>query len=172
MSKVVWSNERRQKMAKKAKEQFSTHGQTKTMLYRVYARMKQRCYDEKDKNFSVYGAKGIKVCEEWLNDYMNFYNWAITNGYKEEKLPNGKNKWTIDRIDPKGDYEPDNCRWVTQYEQTRNMSTNRYFEYNGQSHILPDWSKILGIKFSTLAMRIYKYKWSVEKAFSTPSGGV
>lgn len=166
--KVFWSNERREQMANNARQRFSTHKQTKTKLYHIYAKMKQRCYDKNDSAYKNYGGRGIEVCKEWLADYMNFYNWAVNNGYKEETLPNGKNKWTIDRIDTKGNYEPSNCRWITQHEQTRNLSTNRYFEYNGEKHILPDWSKILGIKFSTLVMRIYKYKWDVNKAFTTP----
>ena len=76
------------------------HGFSNTKLLYIYSNMKQRCYNKKNSGYKNYGGRGIKVCDEWLNSFENFYHWAIENGY-EENL-------TIDRIDNDGNYEPIN----------------------------------------------------------------
>lgn len=98
----------------------AAHGKWDTRLYKVFKAMKERCYNPNCKAYRHYGARGIKICDEWLTNFQAFYEWAAANGYTEEELPNGKNKWTIDRIDVNGNYEPSNCRWVTQAEQLSN----------------------------------------------------
>lgn len=85
-------------------------------LYDVYRRMKDRCYNSAAKDYKYYGDKGVKVNKNWLDSFETFYRWALDNGY-EDGL-------TIDRIDPYGDYEPSNCRWVTMSEQNRNKRSN------------------------------------------------
>ena len=97
----------------------STHRHSKEKLYLVWKTMKKRCFCETDKHYKWYGAKGVKVCEEWKTDYMSFRNWAYENGYKDTV---GYTNYTIDRIDPYGNYEPSNCRiadWVTQRHNRR-----------------------------------------------------
>lgn len=74
--------------------------------------MKQRCYNKNDPKYKYYGAKGVSICDEWLNSYLSFCKWADNNGYKKGL--------TIDRINPKGNYEPNNCRWVTKTDQREN----------------------------------------------------
>ncbi len=86
-----------------------THGKKGTKIYNTWKNMKSRCYNKNQKAYVNYGGRGIRVCDEWLNDFMNFYNWAINNGYDDTL--------TLDRIDVNGNYEPNNCRWAT-HEQT------------------------------------------------------
>lgn len=86
------------------------HALSQTRIYHIFAGMKQRCYNEKNSNYWRYGGNGIKICDQWLNDFMEFYNWAQANGYGDDL--------TIDRIDPDGDYSPENCRWITLSENS------------------------------------------------------
>ena len=82
------------------------HRLTHTRLYRIWGHIKSRTLNSKNKHYINYGGRGISICEEWKNDFMSFYNWAMSNGYSDEL--------TIDRIDNDGNYEPSNCRWTTQ----------------------------------------------------------
>lgn len=88
------------------------HGMNRTKIYSVYANIKYRCYNSNHHEFHNYGGKGIKVCDEWLgtDGFSNFYEWALQNGYKEGL--------TIDRIISSGNYEPNNCQWITRSENT------------------------------------------------------
>lgn len=89
-----------------------THITENRKLIKVLVGMKQRCYNPNVPYYKNYGGRGIKICEEWLNDSKKFYEWAENNGYKEGL--------TIDRINVDGDYEPTNCRWATYKEQNNN----------------------------------------------------
>ena len=84
-------------------------------LYSVWNSMINRCSNIHNKDYRHYGGRGITVCKEWLS-YDNFYEWAMANGYADTL--------TIDRKDVDGNYEPSNCRWITQAEQVRNKRTN------------------------------------------------
>lgn len=92
------------------------HGGYGTRLYRIWKGVLSRCRNESSTDYKWYGAKGVTVCEEW-NEYVNFRDWAISNGYKDDL--------TIDRIDPFGNYEPSNCRWATIKEQNFNKRNSR-----------------------------------------------
>lgn len=92
------------------------HGDRDSKLYSVWKTMKKRCENSNHKDYKWYGAKGVSVCDNW-HDYCVFKEWAINNGYDENA------EWgqcTIDKINPYGNYEPNNCRWVTMAEQARN----------------------------------------------------
>ena len=132
----------------------------KSRIYTIWNGIKCRCYTKSSGEYSRYGAKGITMCDEWRNDFMSFYNCAVSNGYSKEL--------TIDRIDYTGNYEPSNCRWVSYKKQANNKSSNVLITFNGITHTLSEWCDIVGIKQSTLNHRINKAHWPVEKALTTP----
>lgn len=101
----------------KASQRRHKHGGSTSKLYWVWDCMKQRCNNPNQRAYKWYGAKGIKVCEEWLNDFTAFQKWAYNNGYKEGL--------SIDRIDPTKDYSPDNCQWITLSENVAKMNRNK-----------------------------------------------
>jgi len=121
-------------------------------------------------HYDCYGGRGIRVCDNWLgkNGFTNFYNWALENGYKVEILGNGLNKWTLDRIDVNGNYEPSNCRFVDIFEQNSNTRYNRFITYKGETKTITQWARCFDKDVSTINNRI-KRGWSFEKAMSVPS---
>lgn len=140
-----------------------THGHCNSRVYIVYMDMIRRCYKENDKAYKWYGAIGIKVCDEWLNDFAKFYNWMLDNGYDENAE---RGTCTLDRIDPNGDYEPNNCRIITIQEQQRNRKDNILITENGETHTLTEWAEILGVSRMTLKRRMDNYGMSLFEAAS------
>lgn len=112
----------------------------------IFNQMKQRCYNKKCKAYKNYGGRGIKICDEWLENFNSFYLWSIKNNFNSNL--------SIDRIDVNGNYEPNNCRWITNLEQQNNKRNNKYLEFNGQKHTYAEWSRILNIPSSTISDRI------------------
>lgn len=133
-----------------ALETHRKHGLCETRLYGIYQNMLKRCFNNRTSAYKDYGGRGITVCDEWRKDFMSFYNWALNNGY-EETL-------TIDRTDVNGNYEPSNCRWIPMGEQSRNTRKNVYFTYNGETKIISDWVKELGIPMTTFRRRMKQNK--------------
>ncbi len=134
-----------------------THGLSKTRVYSIWCDMKKRCYNPKNKRYECYGGRGIRVCDEWLHDFVRFYEWSMANGY-EETL-------SIDRKDVNGNYEPGNCRWVTMKEQERNRRDNVFITYKGETKTMAEWSEITGICYPTLKWRYHK-GLPLDKVFS------
>ena len=128
-------------------EAATKHGKYGTRIYNIYLKMCARCRNSNVHEYENYGGKGIKVCDEWSgeNGFINFYNWAIANGYND--------KLTIDRIDPNKDYCPKNCRWTDYTAQANNRKSNIYMEYNGETHTLAEWAIITGIPYLILHNR-------------------
>lgn len=128
-------------------------------LYRKYHHIKGRCYNPNDKRYSRYGGRGIKMCDEWLKDYMSFEEWSLRNGYAEGL--------TIHRVDNDGDYCPNNCKYVSFSENSKHRCTTRYFTHNGKTQSLSDWCKELGLTYHTILCRL-RAGWDFEKAISEP----
>lgn len=135
------------------------HGLKNTRLFSIWSGMKTRCYNSNSPQFKNYGARGIKICDEWLTDFMNFYNWSMSNGYSDNL--------TLDRIDVNGNYEPNNCRWVTSKVQANNRRTNKLIEYNGEIKTLMEWCEYHGINYKTVRDRL-KRGWAIDKALKYP----
>ena len=142
------------------KERRTSHGASDTRLYSIWRSMLARCTYEKQIGYQRYGGRGVSICDEWRFDFTNFYEWAMVNGYSDH--------FTIDRIDVNGNYEPCNCRWVTQKEQSNNKTNNHFLTYMGKTQTMSQWAEELGINSSTLESRINQYHWDVEKALTTP----
>lgn len=142
-------------------EAHTTHGGSKSRLYRRWAIIKRRCADTSIEHARNYRNRGITVCEEWLgpNGYANFREWALNNGYSPEL--------TIDRIDNEKGYSPDNCRWIPEKEQHSNVRNNVWLEYKGGMYLVSQLSAMSGIPADTLRDRVRR-GWSVDKAVETP----
>lgn len=138
----------------------ATHKEGRTRLYRIWNNIKQRCLNPNNSNFKNYGGRGITVCDIWLNSYIAFKEWALNNGYSDNL--------SIDRINVNGDYEPNNCRWVTQKMQNNNTRSNKKITFNGETLTLAQWRERLGFKRGVLEYRLNN-GWDLEKAFLTPS---
>lgn len=151
--------------AQHRKEATTKHGMADTPLYRVWNTIKSRCYNKNVRTYKYYGGRGIKMCDEWYNDFGAFRDWAFANGYQDGVR--GAEQ-TIDRIDVDGDYTPDNCRIITQTEQMNNIRTNHRIEYNGESHTIAEWSRITGINQFKIRARMTELGWTAERALTTP----
>lgn len=129
----------------KLKEQQTTHGLTNTRIYRIYHNIIQRCTNQNNNRYKDYGGRGIKVCEEWKDDFQAFYDWAIATGYSDDL--------TIDRIDVNGNYEPSNCRWATMKTQRNNKRNSIQFTFYGSTKTLKEWCDCIGENYSKMYAR-------------------
>lgn len=146
------------------KKRVCKHSLSNTRLYKIWKNIKKRCYGNTPNLTKNYKDKGIKMCDEWKNDYITFYKWAMGNGYN----PNSKRGvCTLDRIDYKGNYEPSNCRWISIQQQQLNKCNNRNITFKNETHTISEWAKLLNIQPKTLEMRFLR-GWSIDKALLTP----
>ena len=138
------------------------HGGYKERLYEIWTNMKTRCLNENFPSYIGYGGRGIKICEDWVNSFSAFREWAVGNGY-EDNLE-------IDRSDNNGDYEPYNCKWVTPKMNSNNKRNNHLLTVFGEVKTLMQWSEdercVIG--YSTLRNRINKLGWSNKESITTP----
>lgn len=138
------------------------HGGANSRLYRIWAGIIQRCCnDRKRYEWEKYGGRGIRVCDEW-KQYEAFKSWAINNGYSDDL--------SIDRIDPNGNYCPENCRWATSYQQANNKRTSKFITYNGKTATVREFADEYKIPYSCLYTRL-RNGWSVEKSLNEPTRG-
>lgn len=119
------------------------HGLSKHPLFNVYTTMIHRCYSIKSKSYKSYGRRGIKVCEEWFEEFLNFYNWSLDNGYKIGLQ--------LDRIDNNKEYSPKNCRFVSRNTNANNTSKSLFYIVNGMKYnSLSEASKENSVSKSTI----------------------
>lgn len=140
----------------------TTHGQSKSPTYKSWAGAKDRCTNLNTPCYPSYGGRGIKMCERWANSFEAFL---------KDMGPRPSPKHSLDRVDNDGDYEPGNCRWATQDEQSNNRRTNRMFSAFGESKTVADWlrdPRCVVRLATTLRNRIVAYGWPPEKAITTP----
>ena len=128
-------------------------------FYTVYRNIRSRCYNSKSHNYGRYGARGVTVCERWLNGFKNF---------KEDMFPSYKKGLSIERIDNTKGYSPENCRWATSKEQTRNRRSNISLTYNGKTQCVMDWVNELGLHYYTVYQRL-KREMPIERILSVSS---
>lgn len=139
------------------------HGLADTRLKGIYEKMKQRCLSKNHKQYQDYGGRGIRVCKEWLdkeNGFMNFYTWAMANGYRKDL--------SIDRIDNNGDYEPNNCRWTNALIQANNTRHNVLVTYKNETLTLAEMARKYNVSYKSFQRRVRIYKWSVADAIEKP----
>ena len=127
-------------------------------LHTIWSSMKQRCNNPNNAKYKSYGGRGVKICEDWL-DFSNFFDWAINNGYSDNL--------SIDRIDVNGNYEPSNCRWVSNKIQARNKQNTVYLEYEGISKSISDWADEKGISHEVIKKRM-SLGWTAEEILNIP----
>lgn len=140
-------------------DMLATHRGSGTRLHAIWKGIRSRCNNPNRKNYPDYGGRGITLCPAW-DDFAVFREWALANGYSDQL--------TIDRIDPDGNYEPGNCRWVTVSENTAHKNAH-YVTVFGQRKSLKDWASDprCVVAYGTLKHRIGKCGWDAERAITS-----
>lgn len=126
-------------------------GITKEPWYEMWQGMKARCYNPNNKEYHNYGARGIKVCEEWHASAI-FGEWAMSHGY-EKGLQ-------LDRVDNNGDYCPENCRWVTPQVNANNRRNNVFVTIDGITDTVANTCRRYGL--NSRLVEKYKRRKSVS----------
>lgn len=121
------------------------HGDSRKRLFSIHQGMKQRCYNQRDDSYPNYGGRGITICDEWLNSYEAFRDWALNNGY-EDNL-------TIERTDNEKGYCPENCIWITRAEQNRNQRKTHHVYIDGEKVTLPMLAEAVGLSDANIVSR-------------------
>lgn len=122
---------------------------TNQRLRKIFSGMFRRCYSVQEKSYRWYGAKGIKISDEWLDEPLLFEQWALKNGYNDTL--------TIDRIDSSKDYSPENCRWISVKDNSRYKSTTNYIAVGGEIKTGKEWAQYLNISTNQINTYIRKY---------------
>lgn len=144
------------------REKLLIHGESGTRLYHIWKAMRKRCSNPNPQDAYLYADRGITVCQEW-EDFNAFAKWAKSNGYSEEL--------TIDRVDPNGNYSPDNCRWATWQEQANNKRGTVYVTIGDQTKTLVEWCKEKNVLYSTALHRLRKQHLTGERLFQYQKPG-
>lgn len=125
-----------------------THNLTKSRFYKKWNDMIRRCYNQNEPAYRWYGRRGITVCDDWRETPEKFIEWC------ELTHPNQPG-FTLDRIDGRKGYSPENCRWITQQEQVHNLKNNRFVTINGETHCVTEWFREYGISSGAVYRRVH-----------------
>ena len=134
----------------------------KTRLQSIWTNMKDRCNNTNNPSYHRYGGRGITYCTSW-EKFTPFKEWALSNGYNESL--------TLERVDNDKGYSPQNCKWVTRKEQSRNTSNNRWLIYNGEKLLITEVAERVGVTYQTLQYRINKYPNNPDKWYAPKNQG-
>ena len=124
---------------------------------RIFRGMIRRCYSKNCREYRWYGAREIGIYSDWMSNPFKFEEWALSNGYTDDL--------TIDRIDPNKDYCPENCRWVTASDNSKNKPSDRIIIVDGISNTGRGWAKECKIGCNTINKMLSKYKENVVISF-------
>lgn len=155
MGSIIFSEKQRQVLI----DRNWRHGMTKTKIYRIWKRMKCRCYNKNTDDYPDYGAKGVRMCKRWKNNFLNFFN-------DMGDCPPGK---SIDRINTRGNYSPKNCRWATVIEQSWNKRTTIRLRVNGEILTTGEASNKYGISKRLIRQRL-RLGMDAQSAATRPIG--
>jgi hypothetical protein len=137
----------------------TTHGKSGSAEYKIWQGMKRRCSSPNSPGYAYYGGRGIRVCERW----MSFENFIA------DMEPRPDPSYSLDRFpNNDGNYEPGNCRWATEEQQSNNKSSNRLIEFGGCRHTIAEWAKLVRIPRGVLVVRIDREGWDVARALTEP----
>ena len=125
-----------------------SHGCSRTRIYHLFQNMKYRCQNPNASNYTTYGGRDIRVCDEWAGPrgFELFYEWAIRSGYSDDL--------TLDRIDVDGDYTPENCRWADSETQHNNTQNSVKLTYDGKTMTAAQWAREIGVDRHTIYDRL------------------
>ena len=137
----------------------TVHGKTNTRLHTIWKNIHARCLNANNNDYPNYGGRGITICDEWKNNFISFEDWAISHGYND--------CLSLDRIDVNGNYEPANCRWVTQKVQCNNTRSNIYVTIDNKTNTLKQWCELFQLNYGTIVSRVSR-GWDPVKALTTP----
>lgn len=144
---------------KRTEHKYGDKSTKRMRIYKIYYAILQRCFNPNSKAYKWYGGRGITICAEWKDSFESFMSWALLNGYSDSL--------TIDRIDHEGNYEPNNCRWITQAEQLNNTRSNIVITCDGKTMDLMQWSRHLGVSYDMLRSR-HRLGWDPERVIKEP----
>lgn len=130
----------------------------KERSYRIWKRMRSRCYCKSDKNYPRYGGRGIKICSSW-DSYLNFRKWYLSVGVQDSDLQ-------VDRIDNDGNYSPTNCRLVTRKQNTNNTRRSKWLNIRGEKITAQEASDKYDVPYWRIISRL-KRGWNAEDAIFT-----
>lgn len=142
----------------RASQSQKSHGSSNTREYAIWSGLKRRCLCPNDPAYANYGGRGITVSPEWETSFETFFA-------DMGKRPVGA---TIERKDNNLGYRKDNCIWATRKEQNRNRRDTRRVEHDGELLCVAEWAERLNLPYKVLHARLFRYRWTVSRAFSTP----